>query len=579
MTILLFFAFLSGIVTILSPCILPVLPIVLSGSIGGKRRPWGVIIGFVASFSAFTLMLSSLVRFLNIPPDSLRISAVILLVLFGVVMIVPRLRNQFELIASRMTSRGTGRTTSTGFTGGFLAGVSLGLVWTPCVGPIMASVISLAITQSVDGGSVLIILAYSLGTSIPMFIIMMGGRKVIKRFPALSKNPEKIQRVFGILMILVGLSIGFGLDRQFQGAVLRLFPEYGSGLTAFENTQAVKSLLDKRSKSPETQKSGENQFSWDDEPKNSKLGDYGMAPEIITEGPWFNTPGNKALSMEDLRGKVVLIDFWTYSCVNCVRTLPHLKAWHDAYKDEGLVIIGVHSPEFAFEANPKNVTKAMKDLNVSWPVVLDNDFLQWRAYQNRYWPAHFFIDAEGSIRYFQFGEGHYEESEEVIRKLLDEAGRIAGDKAEETVIYDYQSQTPEIYLGYGRTRGLQSDRALLKGSEADYSLEGYLKNGEWSLDGSWTFQREYIASAEDGALELQFHAKDVYLVIEPLGDVSRIELMVDGESVSDTSDVLNGQVLMKESRLYHLLSLQESGPHRLRLNIQGKVKLFAFTFG
>jgi cytochrome c biogenesis protein CcdA len=254
--ILLPFAFLSGIVTILSPCILPVLPIVLSGSVGGRGRPFGVIAGFVASFSVFTLALSSLVQVLGIAPDALRAAAVVLILLFGLVMLVPRLRHGFEMVASWLAAkagRNQAQSKGRGVTGGLLVGASLGLVWTPCVGPIMASVIGLAINQSVDGGAVLIVLAYSFGTSIPMLAIMLGGRTIMKRIPVLSRSPEKIQRVFGVLMILVAVSIGFGWDRRFQSAVLTIFPNYGSGLTSVENVEPVRDALDARSDpNPET---------------------------------------------------------------------------------------------------------------------------------------------------------------------------------------------------------------------------------------------------------------------------------------------------------------------------------------
>jgi len=575
MTILLFFAFLSGIVTILSPCILPVLPVVLSGSVGGKRRPLGVVAGFIASFSFFTLLLSALVRFLDIPPDSLRFAAVALLILFGTVMIAPPLRNRFELIASRLTSRQGMQKQRTGFSGGLAVGASLGLVWTPCVGPIMASVISLAITQSVDGGAVLIILAYSIGTAIPMFIIMLGGRKIIARFPVLTKNPVLVQRVFGALMILVALSIGFGLDRRFQAAVLDVFPKYGTGLTSFENIDAVQSVLKERNRDPV--QIGEKQLTFDDEPRNGRTGDFGQAPQIVTDGPWFNTDGT-ALTMESLKGKVVLIDFWTYSCVNCVRTIPHLRSWYEAYKDEGFVILGVHSPEFAFEAKPENVVKAMKDLGVTWPVVLDNDFRQWKAYKNRYWPAHYFIDAEGRIRYFSFGEGHYDDSEKVIRKLLAEAGRKVGTKADGVEAAVLQSRTPETYLGYGRVKGFKSPEALQKDGERTYSPAPSLENGEWSLEGNWTFSDEYISSG-DGSLELGFHARHVYLVIEKIDEDARLEVLNDRIPVKETSDVKEGVIKVDESRLYELVSLPEAGFHNLTLKVHGRLKLFAFTFG
>lgn len=246
MFLLSFFAFLSGIVTILSPCILPVLPIVLSGSIGGKRKPLGVVTGFVLSFSLFTLLLSTLVQALNISPDSLRVVAVLVIGIFGLVLVIPRLQIAFELMASRMV-RSRSNTQRDGFIGGVLVGFSLGLLWTPCVGPIMASVISLALSRQVDGGTIVIILSYSLGTAIPMFAVMMGGRALLKKFPKITASTSKIQRVFGIIMIVMALFIGFGLDRKFQSFVLDIFPNYGSGLTAIEEISPVQEALEQRS--------------------------------------------------------------------------------------------------------------------------------------------------------------------------------------------------------------------------------------------------------------------------------------------------------------------------------------------
>jgi len=580
MPILLFFAFLSGLVTILSPCILPVLPIVLSGSIGGRRRPAGVILGFILSFSIFTLTLTSLVSLLNIPPSALRIIAVVLIVLFGLIMLIPRLSMLFEAAAARLSRKGEKKTSATGFPGGLLSGASLGIIWAPCVGPIMASVISLAVTRTVDGGAVLIILAYSIGTSIPMLAIMLGGRALIKKLPPAAMRSGRIQQLFGILMIIVGISIGFGLDQRFQTAVLKVFPGYGTGLTVFENIKPVREAIDARSASRPgtTMMSEDSTLSFDVQPENGVLGDYGQAPQIVTEGKWFNT-GEQALNMDELRGKVVIVDFWTYSCINCVRTIPYLRSWHEAYEDEGLVIIGVHSPEFAFERSPVNVRKAMEELNVSWPVVLDNEFAQWKAYNNRYWPAKYFIDAEGRIRYFHFGEGDYDVSEKVIRNLLKEAGASSLKKAEKQLKDSNKSRTHELYLGYGRTTGFLSEAELKRNAEYEYESAGDPENGEWSLDGLWTFGREWILSEDSGELEMGFHAKDVFLVIEPLYEGGTIEIEIDGEPVEDTPDVRNGILRADESRLYQLVKLKKSGRHKLKLRTNGRYRLFAFTFG
>jgi cytochrome c biogenesis protein CcdA/thiol-disulfide isomerase/thioredoxin len=598
MIVLLAFAFLSGVITVLSPCILPVLPIVLSGGVGGgKARPFGVLTGFVVSFTAFTLALSAIVQALGIPVDALRIVAVVLIILFGVVMLVPWLRNRFELLTSRFAHR-SGKAPDTqkrkGFWSGVVVGLSLGLIWTPCVGPIMASVISLALTQHVDGGSVSITLAYTIGTSIPMLGVMLGGRALLNKVPALTRNAGNIQKVFGALMIVIGVAIGLGWDRQFQTFVLRALPGYGSGLTAIEKTAPVLTALKTRQPSPSNaMKAGSvaGMFQAPEvAPVNGILGDYGTAPEFLTTGTWFNTEGISAASgqtsqggsmplmMASLRGKVVVVDFWTYSCVNCVRTLPYLKAWYNAYRDKGLVIVGVHTPEFEFEKSTANVARAIHELGVTWPVVQDNDYLQWNVYANQYWPAHYFIDAKGHVRYFHFGEGEYDVSEKVIQALLKEAGAKVGgivSKPDTPV----EAQTPETYLGYGRGKGFASAVAPVADAPADYKPARVPANGEWNLTGTWTITHQYVLPANSGTLQLGFDSRKVFLVIEPVDNVGSISVFVDDKPGMDTIDVKQGALEPRESRMYQLVGLTSAGPHLLRLEVKGRLRLFAFTFG
>ncbi|ORC36981.1 hypothetical protein B4O97_04980 [Marispirochaeta aestuarii] len=570
MMVLAFFAFLSGIVTILSPCILPVLPIVLSGSIGGKSRPLGVVAGFVISFSLFTLLLSSLVQALKVPPDALRIVAVIVILSFGAVLVVPQLQQRFERLVSRAGSRKQGRQHS-GFGGGLMVGGSLGLLWTPCVGPIMASVISLAVSQQVDGGSVVIVLAYSAGTAVPMFGVMLGGRRLLNRVPKLVANTGRIQRIFGIVMIVAGISIAMGADRRFQTMVLDVFPDYGSGLTFFEDAAFIRRELDSRSgnRNGNTETEGASKpLSLENRPEKGILENFGNAPEIVTQGEWFNS---RPLKMEDLRGKVVLVDFWTYSCVNCVRTMPYLRAWYEAYADQGFEIIGVHSPEFAFERDPENVARAMKDLSIRWPVVLDNDFRQWRAYNNRYWPAHFFIDAEGVIRYFHFGEGEYENSEKVIRSLLAEAGKTPEKTAEASAWEGLHSRTAETYLGYRRAEGFLSEALLKRNEPMGYSIDRVPENGEWALEGEWLIRADSIQISGQGAIELGFYSKEIYVVIEPLTRGGRVRVSVD----ADEKTVIEPA----ESGLYRLAGFDEAEERLLRLEADGDFRFYAFTFG
>ncbi|MGA2480425.1 MAG: cytochrome c biogenesis protein DipZ [Spirochaetia bacterium] len=616
MIVLLAFAFVSGVITILSPCILPVLPIVLSGGVGGgKARPFGVLAGFVVSFTVFTLSLSAIVQSIGIPVDALRIVAVVLIVLFGVVMLVPWLRDRFEVFTSRIASRGSGGGAAAGgatvvgvggaaprrqirgvprrgFWSGVVVGLSLGLIWTPCVGPIMASVISLALTQHVDGGSVFITLAYTVGTAIPMLGVMLGGRALLNKVPALTRNAGNIQKGFGVLMILVGVAIGFGWDRQFQAAVLRAFPNYGSGLTAIEKVKPVQAVLKAREKSGTgVTAAAEGVFSAPEiAPENGMLSDYGAAPAFVTTGSWFNTEGlspasgqmaggvSMPLTLESLRGKVVVVDFWTYSCVNCVRTLPYLKAWYDTYRDKGLVIVGVHTPEFEFEKNTANVARAIKDLGVSWPVVQDNDYKEWNAYANQYWPAHYFIDAKGRVRYFHFGEGDYDVSERVIQALLKEAGASVGGIVSKPAPV-LATQTPETYLGYDRGAGLLTEAKLVPDTASDYAPTRMPGNGEWTLSGKWTITPQYIVPDSTGTLQLGFQAKNVFLVIEPQERGATLAVSVDGKPAADTPDVKLGSLAPSESRMYQLVGQGAAGLHVLRLDVKGKLRLFAFTFG
>lgn len=615
MSVLVAFAFISGIITILSPCILPVLPIVLSGGVGGgRRRPYGIVSAFVASFTLFTLALSTIVDALGIPAGALRLVSVIILVLFGLVMLLPVLRDRFERAASRLTSRSgpAEGPRGTGFWSGVPVGLSLGLVWTPCVGPIMASVISLALTRQVDGGSVLITLAYALGTSLPMLAVMFGGRALISAVPGILRNMVSLQRVFGALMIAVGLVVAFGWDRSLQSALLRAFPTYGSGLTAIEQNPAVERALNSRAASggsaAPAAAAGVFAGATTPAPPNGMLADYGAAPPLVAQGPWYNTGGiarrgaraatspagagtsgttargtagggAAPLTMKELRGKVVLIDFWTYSCVNCVRTLPHLKAWYKAYKRDGLVIIGIHTPEFEFEKVPRNVRTAIAQLGITWPVVQDNTYRQWNAYHNEYWPAEYFIGPHGHVRYYHFGEGDYRTDRRVIEALLRERG-VSPAKVVPASDFVNQSRTPEIYLGLARGAGFTSPTPPLPNRPKDYMSSPLEKVAHWNLSGRWAVHNWYVVpKGGTGTFTLRFDAKDVYLVVQPRSPDAAIHVTVDGATPADTSDDKMGVVHPIESRLYHIVHLPKAGDHLLRLRVSPGTRLYSFTFG
>lgn len=362
-----------------------------------------------------------------------------------------------------------------------------------------------------------------------MFLIMIGGQNILRRVPWLLNNLGRIQKIFGVIMILTAIGIFFNIDRKFQTFILNTFPQYGVGLTKFEDNDAVKKQLNQSTNTT-----------------TSDLLDLNgpVAPEIIAGGGWF---GSAPLTIKSLKGKVVIIDFWTYSCINCQRTLPYLKNWYEKYKDKGLVIIGVHSPEFEFEKKAENVAQAIKDFGITYPVVQDNDFATWRAYSNMYWPAKYFIDKNGIIRHTHFGEGEYDESERVIQELLKEAGSNDVSLDINNPTYQNYARTPETYLGSKRSNYLAK------------------------LTGNWNVTEEYAVSTKDDSLEITFEAKEVYLVMRPEKRNSKVEVFVD--------DVLSGTVEVDGDKLYKLVTLPVAGKHILKLKFQVGVEVYAFTFG
>jgi len=525
----------------------------------------------------------------------MRFVSVLVIAGFGVSLLIPQFQVLMERLFSRLARFIPGRrgasTGKQGFRGGLLIGFSVGLLWTPCVGPILASVISLAIIGTVTFDALLITLAYSLGTAIPMFLIILGGQNALRRVPWLLSNLGHIQKLFGVLMILTAMGIFFNVDRRFQTYILTTFPQYGVGLTKFEDNDAVKNQLIKKN-SPAIKREDMGK------PTSDLFPEGPVAPEIIPGGAWFNLPEDKAggqpLKLADLRGKVVIIDFWTYSCINCQRTFPYLRQWYQTYKDKGLVIIGVHSPEFEFEKKEENVAQAIKDFKLTYPVVQDNDFATWRAYDNKYWPAKYFIDKNGVIRHTHFGEGAYDESERVIQKLLKEAGASDVSIRISNPTYQTNSQTPETYLGSSRMEyyfpngSVNNGRQLFK-SAADLPKRSFSFGGEWDIND------EYAESGKNASINYNFIAGKVFLVLRPGVDGTcspgqvctppgQVRVFLDGKIVDNNnagSDVINGIVTVDKDRLYNLVDLKDTVEnHILKLEfVNPGIKAYAFTFG
>ena len=583
MIILLFFAFVSGLVTIAAPCIWPILPIVLSSAAtGGRRRPLGVTLGIIISFSILTLSIAYIVRVIPFDTEWLRYISVAIISILGLSLIIPKLGAYIETIVSRLGNTfqpSQKNTNDTGFHGGLLTGLSLGVVWTPCAGPILATIATLAAIRAVSFDLILVMAAYMIGVAIPLFIFSVAGQKLFDKSRQFSQYTAAIQKVFGIIMIATAFMILTGYDRALQKTLLNAVPAYSTFTTKLESNAQITKQLDSLSgrETKQDQPMPTMQFP---QAEDTSLPKLGPAADIVGIKQWLNS---EALTIGDLKGKVVLVDFWTYTCINCIRTLPYVTSWYEKYKDDGFIVIGVHTPEFEFEKKTENVEGATKQYEINYPVAQDNNFATWRAYKNRYWPAKYLIDVNGIVRYTHFGEGDYDITEENIQKLLEEAGTTAHSE-----ILDIQeqkssgSQSPETYLGLSRMNGFASVEQPVLGTRS-YSLPKNLKINNFALVGEWNMQDEHSEVVKPGSgLLYKFYAKDVYLVITPKTAKDKIAVFVDNEIVTDMAgaDVKDGFVQVDEPRLYHLVSLSKKKKALLQLNFQTPgTQVFAFTFG
>lgn len=419
MSVLIVFAFLSGLVTIFAPCIWPILPIVLSASTGaGERKPFGMVLGLATSFLVATLALASVIRVIPFDPELLRTLSVIVIAFLGLTLLLPAMGAKLEGIVSRFASFG-GRFTNnsgSGFWSGFVTGFALGLVWSPCAGPILATVATLAATQAVNFQVLVIAIAFVSGVAVPLFILAFLGQKILTKTRVFSRYTRLIQQIFGAIMILAALAIYTGYDKTLQTRLLDTFPRYERFLNGLEKNDAVQEKLDiLKENTKEMPLPKPTPLSMIKKPALASLGE---AQDFTGIEHWLNT--DAPISITDLKGKVVLVDFFTYSCINCIRTLPFVTGWYEKYKDQGFVVIGIHTPEFEYEKKTSNVEAALKKYSITYPVAQDNDYVTWQAYKNRYWPAQYLVDKQGNIRRTHFGEGQYEETEQAIRDLLDE---------------------------------------------------------------------------------------------------------------------------------------------------------------
>jgi cytochrome c biogenesis protein CcdA/thiol-disulfide isomerase/thioredoxin len=595
MLILVLFAGLAGAGTALSPCVLPVLPALLSaGGVGGRRRPVGIVLGLSATFTVTIVGVAVVVDGVGLGSDPLRDIAIVVLLGFGLTLLLPGLSARIEAPLSRVARLGP-RSRGDGFRSGLLVGAALGFVYTPCASPILAAVISVS---AATGRTILIAAAYSAGSAAVLLALSLGGRKLLERVRRAGRGPL-LQRVLGTVLILTALAMLTNLDVNFDQFVAQHIPNVN--LTAsLECSPTVTSRLHQiTGRQPKfapangSAACGGSATAVHPAAANAsqaillsdarELKALGEAPEFTETQDWFNTPGDRALTLSSLRGRVVLVDFWTYTCINCIRTLPYLKAWDAAYRDEGLTIVGVETPEFPFERSAANVANAISQFGLHYPVVQDNDMGTWNAYGNEYWPADYLIDANGQVRYTSFGEGDYSQTETAIRALLAESGHQVGAKSHPTgVIVPSQETTPETYLGTARAQGWVNGP---KPGLHDYGATppAGLELNEFAYSGAWNIGGQPAQAVSNAGVDLEFQAKNVYLVLSspgerPLG----VRVLLDGRPIpaaDSGADVHNGVVTVRRQRLYALVSLAHVERHRLSLRFAPGVTGYAFTFG
>jgi cytochrome c biogenesis protein CcdA/thiol-disulfide isomerase/thioredoxin len=552
-------AFLGGLITGLSPCIVPVLPVVVAGGSAGtnRARPFLIIAGLVVSFSFAELVGSTALSALGLPQNFLYWLGIALLLLLAAGLMIPFIGEQIERPFNRL---GASRYADSG--GGFVLGLSLGLVFVPCAGPVLAAISAAAANHRVDVSSFFVTISYTVGTALPLLVFAVIAQRATTGWQKLRRHLPAVRRAAGAVLAVTALAIAFGLLDPLQRSV----PGYTSALELhFENSGSTLKQL--------RALSGEHANTFAEKAataaRMSTLPDLGKAANFTGIVSWFNTPGDKPLSLAQLRGKVVLIDFWTYSCINCQRSLPHVEGLYNDYKKDGLVVVGVSTPEFAFEHVVSNVRSAAGNLGIHYPVAIDNDYQTWDAYNNEYWPAEYLIDPSGDVRAYDFGEGGYANMESNIRSLISANG--VKNLPSRTDVPDRtptSAITPESYLGYEEAQ-YDVGTAVVPNKSNVYRAPATIPLNAFAFDGAWTDQSEDAVAGANAAIELHFTANDVYLVMSGTGTV---DVSLDGQHLA---------VLHIEGvpRLYTLLSgsAQRMGQVGLRFSLG--VQAYDFTFG
>ncbi|EIZ80942.1 cytochrome c biogenesis protein, transmembrane region [Novosphingobium sp. Rr 2-17] len=568
--ILFLLSYLGGALTIISPCILPVLPFVFARA----DRPFltnglPMLVGMALMFMLVASLAAVGGGWAVAANQYGRWAALVLLALFGLTLLLPSLADRIMRpvvgLGARLSEKADAQGSGVG--GSLLLGIATGLLWAPCAGPILGLLLTGAALQGATTKTSLLLLAYALGAATSLAMALVIGGRLFKAMTKSIGAGEWVRKAIGAFVLLAVVAIAFGADTGFL-----------SRLSLSSTNKVEQGLLERFGV-------GGPKQSDDD-----TLSDEGPMPSLDGAVTWLNSP---PLTREQLKGKVVLVDFWTYSCINCLRALPYVKAWSDAYTKDGLVVIGVHSPEFAFERDPGNVKKAVADLGIKYPVALDNNYAIWRAFKNNYWPAHYFIDAKGRVRHHHYGEGGYESSERVIQRLLAEAHpgltfagvtKVAGAGVE--AASGGGKHSPETYLGYRKAKGAVSQPAFVANKAETYTVSPAATN-QWGLSGKWTLRDQFSQSgASGGKIAYRFQGRDVHMVLGPDDSNRKIRFRVtiDGKAPGPDAGLdvdAQGNGTIDGQRLYQLIRLkgdQRQGLFEIEFLDPG-VRAYSFTFG
>ncbi|MGH3677836.1 MAG: cytochrome c biogenesis protein DipZ [Mycobacterium sp.] len=574
--------FLGGLITGISPCILPVLPVIFfsgtqsargdsNAEVGGgvatavkvkpalsvTLRPYLVIAGLVLSFSVVTLVGSALLSLLHLPQDVIRWVALAALVAIGIGLIFPKFEALLEKPFSRLPQKQLGNGSS-----GFGLGLALGVLYVPCAGPVLAAIVIAGATGTIGLNTIALTLSFAIGAALPLLFFALAGRRVAERVTAFRRRQREIHIAAGVVTILLALALVFNLPAALQRAI----PDYTGVLqSSVGGDDQIREKLNLGGLVNDQNAELDNCSNGAPE-----LESCGEAPDINGITKWLNTPGNAPVDLKSLRGKVVLLDFWAYSCINCQRAIPHIVDWYDRYRDSGFEVIGVHTPEYAFERVESNVASGAADLGISYPIAMDNGYSTWTNYRNRYWPAKYLIDANGTVRHIKFGEGDYDTTEKLIRQLLTDARRGIDlpppvDAVDTT---PREQTTPETYFSVGKVVNYGGAGAYEQGSRM-FDHPPTLAEDSFALQGRWTLDFQGItADGDRSGIELNYRARNVYLVV---GGTGTVTVKRDGK---DAAIPISGPPTLRQ-----IVADDEDRNGQLSVRLTPGLQAFSFTYG